>query len=32
MVDLKISTYVLYLAVVVPLTVWVGRALRRHRA
>ncbi|MDQ1515253.1 MAG: hypothetical protein QOE80_1083 [Actinomycetota bacterium] len=23
-------TYLLYLAIVVPLTVWVGRALRRH--
>ncbi len=23
-------TYMLYLAVVVPLTIWVGRALRRH--
>ena len=23
-------TYLLYLAVVVPLTIWVGRALRRH--
>jgi hypothetical protein len=30
MVDLKMATYVLYLAVVVPLTIWVGRALRRH--
>jgi hypothetical protein len=29
-VDLKVMTYLLYLAVVVPLTVWVGRALRRH--
>src|SRR4051794_10273254 len=28
--DLKVLTYGLYLAVVVPLTVWVGRALRRH--
>jgi len=29
-VDLKVMTYLLYLAVVVPLTIWVGRALRRH--
>jgi hypothetical protein len=29
-VDLKVMTYVLYLAVVVPLTIWVGRSLRRH--
>jgi hypothetical protein len=29
-VDLKVMTYLLYLAIVVPLTVWVGRALRRH--
>lgn len=28
--DLKVATYLLYLAVTVPLTVWVGRALRRH--
>ena len=28
--DLKVTTYLLYLAVVVPLTIWVGRALRRH--
>ena len=28
--DLKVMTYLLYLAVVVPLTIWVGRALRRH--
>ena len=28
--DLKVETYLLYLAVTVPLTVWVGRALRRH--
>ena len=30
--DLKVMTYVLYLGVTVPLTVWVGRALRRHGA
>jgi hypothetical protein len=29
-VDLKVLTYLLYLAVAVPLTVWVGRALQRH--
>jgi len=29
-VDLTVMTYVVYLAVTVPLTVWVGRALRRH--
>jgi hypothetical protein len=29
-VDLKVLTYIMYLAVVVPLTVWVGSALRRH--
>jgi len=29
-VDLKVTAYLLYLAVVVPLTIWVGRALRRH--
>jgi hypothetical protein len=29
-VDLTVSTYLLYLAVTVPLTVWVGRALARH--
>src|SRR5262245_20304258 len=28
--DLTVVTYVLYLAVVLPLTVWVGRALSRH--
>ena len=28
--DLKVLSYGLYLAMVVPLTVWVGRALRRH--
>ena len=28
--DLTVMTYVVYLAVTVPLTVWVGRALRRH--
>ena len=28
--DLKVAAYLLYLAVVVPLTIWVGRALRRH--
>lgn len=28
--DLTVLTYLLYLAVTVPLTVWVGRALRRH--
>ena len=28
--DLKILTYLLYLAFVLPLTFWVGRALRRH--
>jgi hypothetical protein len=29
-VDLTVVAYLLYLAVVVPLTIWVGRALRRH--
>jgi len=29
-VDLTVLTYLLYLAVTVPLTVWVGRALSRH--
>jgi hypothetical protein len=29
-VDLTVVTYLLYLAVTVPLTVWVGRALARH--
>lgn len=28
--DLTVITYLLYLAVTVPLTVWVGRALARH--
>jgi hypothetical protein len=28
--DLKVATYLLYLAVTVPLTIWVGRALKRH--
>ena len=28
--DLTVVTYLLYLAVTVPLTVWVGRALARH--
>lgn len=28
--DLKVATYLLYLVVTVPLTIWVGRALRRH--
>lgn len=28
--DLTVLTYLLYLAVTVPLTVWVGRALSRH--
>jgi hypothetical protein len=28
--DLTVVTYLLYLAVVLPLTVWVGRALSRH--
>ena len=28
--DLTVMTYLLYLAVTVPLTLWVGRALRRH--
>ena len=28
--DLNVVTYLLYLAVVLPLTVWVGRALSRH--
>jgi len=28
--DLTVMTYLLYLATTVPLTVWVGRALRRH--
>ena len=28
--DLKVVAYLLYLAVAVPLTIWVGRALRRH--
>ena len=28
--DLKVATYLLYLAMTVPLTIWVGRALRRH--
>lgn len=28
--DLNVVTYVLYLAVVLPLTLWVGRALSRH--
>jgi hypothetical protein len=29
-VDLTVVAYLLYLAVVVPLTIWVGRALKRH--
>jgi hypothetical protein len=29
-VDLTITTYLLYLGVTVPLTIWVGRALARH--
>src|SRR3954464_3974787 len=28
--DLKVATYLLYLAITVPLTIWVGRALKRH--
>jgi hypothetical protein len=28
--DLTVLSYLLYLAVVVPLTIWVGRALSRH--
>ena len=28
--DLSVVTYLLYLAVTVPLTVWVGRSLARH--
>ena len=28
--DLTVVAYLLYLAVVVPLTIWVGRALKRH--
>ena len=28
--DLTVVTYLLYLAVTVPLTIWVGRALARH--
>ena len=28
--DLTVVAYLLYLAVTIPLTVWVGRALRRH--
>jgi hypothetical protein len=28
--DLTVSTYLLYLAVTVPLTMWVGRALAHH--
>jgi hypothetical protein len=28
--DLTITAYLLYFAIAVPLTVWVGRALRRH--
>jgi hypothetical protein len=31
-VDLQVTTYLAYLAIAVPLTVWVGRALRRHGA
>jgi hypothetical protein len=30
LVDLTVVAYLLYLGVTVPLTVWVGRALRRH--
>jgi hypothetical protein len=29
-VDLTVLAYLLYLAITVPLTVWVGNALRRH--
>jgi hypothetical protein len=29
-VDLTVLAYLLYLALTIPLTVWVGRALRRH--
>jgi hypothetical protein len=29
-VDLSVVSYLVYLGVTVPLTVWVGRALRRH--
>src|ERR1700694_1908425 len=28
--DLTVTSYLLYFAVTVPLTIWVGRALRRH--
>jgi hypothetical protein len=28
--DLSVTTYLLYLGITVPLTVWVGRTLRRH--
>lgn len=28
--DLTVSTYLLYLAITAPLTIWVGRALARH--
>ena len=28
--DLTVVAYLLYLAVTIPLTIWVGRALRRH--
>ena len=28
--DLTVVTYLLYLAITVPLTIWVARALRRH--
>ena len=28
--DLTVVAYLLYLAVTIPLTVWVGQALRRH--
>jgi hypothetical protein len=29
-VDLTVVAYLLYLALTIPLTIWVGRALRRH--
>jgi hypothetical protein len=28
--DYKVTLYLMYLAITVPLTIWVGRALRRH--
>lgn len=30
--DLKVAAYLAYLGIVVPLTIWVGRTLRRHGA